>query len=49
MYLDVARQRTIVLNSHKPAPDLLEHRANNYSDRPRFVNADEIPGDDLTF
>ena len=42
MYLDAAGQPTIVLNSIKSAFDLLEHRANNYSDRPRAIMAQEF-------
>ncbi|KAH9015708.1 cytochrome P450 [Lactarius hengduanensis] len=33
---------TIVLNSLKPAVELLERRSNNYSDRPRLIMAQEI-------
>ena len=49
MYLDVAGQPAIVLNSLKSAFDLLEHRANNYSDRPRLIMAQEIMSNGLTF
>ena len=42
MYLDAAGQPTIVFNSLKSALDLLEHRANIYSGRPRFIMAHEI-------
>ncbi|KAH9175638.1 cytochrome P450 [Lactarius sanguifluus] len=42
MYLDAAGSPTIVLNSLKPAVELLERRSNNYSDRPRFIMAQEI-------
>ena len=49
MYLDVAGQPAIVLNSLKSAFDLLEHRANNYSDRPRLIMAQEIMSNGLMF
>jgi hypothetical protein len=49
MYLDAAGQPTIVLNSLKPALDLLERRANNYSDRPRLIMAPEIMSNGLMF
>jgi hypothetical protein len=42
MYLDAAGSPTIILNSLKPAIELLERRSNNYSDRPRLVMAQEI-------
>jgi len=41
LYLSLAGQPIIVLNSKKAAIDLLEHRASNYSSRPRFVVAGE--------
>ncbi|KAI9454042.1 cytochrome P450 [Lactarius psammicola] len=40
MYLDAAGSPTIVLNSLKPAVELLERRSNNYSDRPRLIMAE---------
>jgi hypothetical protein len=49
MYLDAAGQPTIVINSFKSAFDLLEHRANNYSDRPRLIMAQEILSNGLMF
>jgi hypothetical protein len=49
MYLDAAGQPTIVLNSLKSAFDLLEHRAINYSDRPRLIMAQEILSNGLLF
>ena len=42
MYLDVAGSPMIVLNSLKPAVELLERRSNNYSDRPRLIMAQEV-------
>ena len=42
LYLDVAGQPIVVLNSLKPAFELLERRSSNYSDRPRFIMAQEI-------
>jgi hypothetical protein len=38
-----------VFNSLKSALDLLEHRANNYSGRPRFIMAHEILTNGLIF
>ena len=49
MYLDAAGQPTIVLNSIKSTFDLLERRANNYSDRPRLIMAQEILSNGLMF
>jgi hypothetical protein len=42
MYLDGAGQPIVVCNSLKSAFELLERRSKNYSDRPRFVMAQEI-------
>ena len=42
MYLDGAGQSIVVCNSLKSAFDLLERRSGNYSDRPRFIMANEI-------
>jgi hypothetical protein len=42
MYLDGAGQPIVVCNSLKPAFELLERRSGNYSDRPRFIMAQEI-------
>ncbi|THU93096.1 cytochrome P450 [Dendrothele bispora CBS 962.96] len=41
LYLNLAGQPIIVLNTKKVAVDLLEHRATNYSSRPRFIVAGE--------
>jgi hypothetical protein len=49
MYLDAAGQPVIVLNSLKSNFELLERRAINYSDRPRFVMAQEIISQGLLF
>jgi len=49
MYLDAGGQPTIVFNSLKSALNLLEHRANNYSGRPRFIMAHEILSNGLIF
>jgi len=49
MYLDAAGQPTVFLNSLKTAFDLLDHRASNYSDRPRLVMAQEILNNGLLF
>jgi hypothetical protein len=42
MYLDGAGQPIVVCNSLKSAFELLERRSGNYSDRPRFIMAQEI-------
>ena len=42
MYLDGAGQPIVVCNSLKSAFELLERRSSNYSDRPRFIMAQEI-------
>ena len=47
MYLDGAGQPIFILNSLKPAFELLERRSGNYSDRPRFIMAQEILNDGL--
>ncbi|KAJ3823037.1 cytochrome P450 [Lentinula raphanica] len=44
VYLNIAGQNTIVLNSHKTAADLLERRATIYSDRPDFIVLSIITG-----
>jgi hypothetical protein len=47
MYLNVAGQPVVVLNSLKSSYDLLERRAINYSDRPRYIMVQEIMSQDL--
>ena len=42
MYLDGAGQPIVVCNSVKSAFELLERRSSNYSDRPRFIMAQDI-------
>ena len=42
MYLDGAGQPIYILNSLRPAFELLERRSGNYSDRPRFIMAQEV-------
>jgi hypothetical protein len=42
MYLNVLGQPILVINSLKTAVDLLDRRANIYSDRPRYIVANEI-------
>jgi hypothetical protein len=42
MYLNGAGQSIVVCNSLKSAFELLERRSGNYSDRPRFIMAQEI-------
>jgi hypothetical protein len=42
MYLNALGQPIIVLHSLKAAFELLDRRANIYSDRPRFVVAQDI-------
>ena len=49
MYLDAAGQPIVVLNSLKSNFELLERRALNYSDRPRFVMAQDIISQGLLF
>ena len=49
MYLDAAGKPIIVLNGLKSAFDLLEHRASNYSDRPRLIMVQEIMSNGLLF
>ncbi|KAJ3711064.1 cytochrome P450 [Lentinula raphanica] len=43
-YLNIAGQDTIVLGTHKAATDLLDRRANAYSDRPEFVVPNILTG-----
>ncbi|KAF9525611.1 cytochrome P450 [Crepidotus variabilis] len=40
--LNLGGKNTIVLNTHKAASDLLDKRASIYSDRPRFIVAQEM-------
>ncbi len=42
MYLNALGQPILVINNLKTAFELLDRRANIYSDRPRFIVADEI-------
>ena len=42
MYLNVLGQPILVINSLKAAFELLDRRANIYSDRPRYIVADEF-------
>jgi hypothetical protein len=42
MYLNVLGQPILVINSLKTAFELLDRRANIYSNRPRYIVADEI-------
>src|SRR5437879_2509993 len=42
MYLNALGQPIIVMNSLKVAAELLDKRANIYSDRPRLIVANEI-------
>jgi len=38
VYLSVAGQKMLVLNTHKVAADLLDRRGTIYSDRPQFIS-----------
>jgi len=49
MYLDGAGQPIVVCNSLRSAFELLERRSANYSDRPRFITAQEILSGGLLF
>ena len=49
MYLDGAGQPVVVCNSLKSAFEIFERRSTNYSDRPRFVMAQEILSGGLFF
>ena len=49
MYLDGAGQPVVVCNSLKSAFELLDRRSSNYSDRPRFIMAQEIINGGLHF
>jgi hypothetical protein len=49
MYLDGAGQPVVVCNSLKSAFEIFERRSANYSDRPRFVMAQEILSGGLFF
>ena len=42
MYLNALGQPIVVFNSLKTASELLDRRANIYSDRPRLIVANEI-------
>ncbi|KAI3603513.1 cytochrome p450 [Moniliophthora roreri] len=42
VYINVAGQDIVILNSHKVAADLLDRRAPIYSNRPRWIVASEI-------
>lgn len=49
MYLDGAGQPVVVCNSLKSAFEIFDRRSANYSDRPRFVMAQEILSGGLLF
>ena len=49
MYLDGAGQPVVVFNSLKSAFEIFERRSGNYSDRPRFIMAQEILSGGLLF
>ncbi|OCH87846.1 cytochrome P450 [Obba rivulosa] len=42
VHISLAGQSVVILNTHKAAADLLDRRANVYSDRPRNIVASEI-------
>ncbi|KAJ7120737.1 cytochrome P450 [Mycena crocata] len=42
VYISIAGQPMLILNSHKTAADLLDRRAGVYSDRPRLLVASEL-------
>ncbi|KAI0030137.1 cytochrome P450 [Vararia minispora EC-137] len=42
VYLNVAGQPAVVLNSQRVAADLLDRHASTFSDRPRFIVANEV-------
>ena len=47
MYLNALGQPILVINGLKTASELLDRRANIYSDRPRYIVANEILCGDL--
>ena len=47
MHINVVGQPFIILNTHKAAADLLEHRAAIYSDRPPNIVVSEMTGGHL--
>lgn len=49
MYLNLAGQNVIVLNSLQTAADLLDRRSTNYSSRPNFVVACNMLTEGLFF
>ena len=49
MYVDGAGQPIVMCNSLKSAYELLERRSSNYSDRPRFIMAQDILHGGLLF
>jgi hypothetical protein len=42
LYLNALGQPVVIINSLKVATELLDRRANTYSDRPRLIVAGEI-------
>jgi len=42
VYLKLPGQSMIIIGSHKVAEDLLERRSSKYSDRPRFIVANNL-------
>ena len=49
IYLNVAGQPIVILNSHKVAGDLLDRRSRIYSDRPRSIVGCDIMTGGLLF
>ena len=49
IYLNVAGQPIVILNSHKVAGDLLDRRSKIYSDRPRNIVGGDIMTGGLLF
>ena len=48
MYLTVAGQGILVINTHRVAADLLDRRGHIYSDRPRMISKSSSPQSILT-
>lgn len=48
MYINALGNGVLILNSQRVAVDLLEKRANLYSDRPHYISAGEYLTQNLT-
>ena len=49
MYISALGQGMLMINSQRAGVELLEKRANIYSDRPRFISAGDYATNNMSF